>query len=122
MQEEISKPWKSSDVRLDDGLAAAIGRMAARLRVSQSDAVRIVPSERFARETPRASMTAELAERAGLTLPEFRARLNDAQIGASGHGLSWESRARALAEQIRKENQVSTQMVLLDPRFRRFCG
>jgi hypothetical protein len=49
-------------------------------------------------------MIVELAERARLTPDEFRARLNDAQIGSSGHGFAWLSKARALADQIAKEN------------------
>jgi hypothetical protein len=48
-------------------------------------------------------MIVELAERARLTPDEFRARLNDAQIGSSGHGFAWLSKARALADQIAKE-------------------
>ena len=49
---EIRKSRKSSalHVRLDDDLANYIGREAARLRISQSDVVRMTLSERFARE------------------------------------------------------------------------
>jgi hypothetical protein len=50
-------------------------------------------------------MIAELADRAGLTVPEFRARLNAAEIGSSGHGFAWLGKARALADQIRAEQQ-----------------
>ena len=50
-------------------------------------------------------MIVELAERAHATVDEFRARLNDAQIGASGHGLAWEGQARSLADQMRIEKQ-----------------
>jgi superoxide dismutase len=50
-------------------------------------------------------MLHELAERARLTPDEFRARLNDAQIGSSGHGFAWLAKARALADQIRAEQQ-----------------
>jgi hypothetical protein len=52
---EIPKLRKSSalHVRLDDTLADYIGREAARLRVSQSDVVRMTLSERFERETER---------------------------------------------------------------------
>jgi len=49
---EIRKSRKSSalHLRLDDDLANYIGREAARLRISQSDVVRMTLSERFARE------------------------------------------------------------------------
>ena len=50
-------------------------------------------------------MIVDLANRAGASIDEFRARLNDAQIGASGHGLAWEARARAVADQMAKEKQ-----------------
>jgi superoxide dismutase len=50
-------------------------------------------------------MLHELADRAGLTPTEFRARLNDAGIGSSGHGFAWLGQARALADEIRAEQQ-----------------
>jgi hypothetical protein len=50
-------------------------------------------------------MIVELADRAGLTPAEFRDRLIHSGIGASGHGFAWLGRARALADQIKIENQ-----------------
>jgi hypothetical protein len=50
-------------------------------------------------------MIVELAERARLTPDEFRSRLIHAGIGSSGHGFAWLGKARALADEIAKENQ-----------------
>jgi hypothetical protein len=50
-------------------------------------------------------MIVELAERARLTPDDFRARLIHAGIGSSGHGFAWLGKARALADEIRAEQQ-----------------